>query len=291
MKQEDLETLLLDVESDRVERTASLTDTDKFCAAVCAFANDMPQHRLPGYLFVGAKDDGSSSGGVIDDRLLLNLAAIQSDGNIQPLPVMNVQKWALRGGETAVVEVFPSDLPPVRYRGRVCIRVGPRRAIATEAEERILSERRTSLAHTWDARPCPEASIDDLALDLFALTYRPQAVSREVIDENRRDMLEQLAALRFYDHNHSCPTNAAVLLFAKDPIYYLPGSYVQYLQYDGLTQAEELRRIAVMSVTCSWSCVDSTSSARRSQAADRSHPSVSRRGWSTTTHPEPCTSS
>ena len=28
----------------------------------------------------------------------------------------------------------PSDLPPVRYRGRVFIRIGPRRDIATEAD-------------------------------------------------------------------------------------------------------------------------------------------------------------
>lgn len=33
--------LLADLESARVERTISTTDTDKFCQAICAFANDM----------------------------------------------------------------------------------------------------------------------------------------------------------------------------------------------------------------------------------------------------------
>jgi ATP-dependent DNA helicase RecG len=112
------------------------------------FCNDMPNSGSAGYLFVGATTDGKASGVVIEDNLLQRLAAIRSEGQIQPLPVMNVQKWALGGGEMAVVEVFPAELPPVRYKGRTCIRVGPRRAHASPAEERILSERRIDRART-----------------------------------------------------------------------------------------------------------------------------------------------
>jgi len=242
MDRAELERLLRDTESDRVERTTSLTDTAKFSEAVCAFANDMPSHRKPGYLFLGANPDGSASGVPITDQLLQNLAAIRSDGHIQPLPAINVQKWPLGGGEMAVVEVFPSDLPPVRYKGRVHIRVGPRRALANEAEDRQLSERRTLLARTWDARPCPAASLDDLALDLFVLSYRPNAVSREVLDANDRDLREQLSALRFYDLKTEHPTNAAVLLFAKDPLYFCPGAYIQYVAYASDSQAGEVTR-------------------------------------------------
>ena len=36
----ELHTLLADLESDRVERTISTSNTDKFAQAVCAFAND-----------------------------------------------------------------------------------------------------------------------------------------------------------------------------------------------------------------------------------------------------------
>jgi ATP-dependent DNA helicase RecG len=138
MNRAELKRLLADIESDRVERTISVADTEKFSEAICAFANDTPNSGKPGYLFVGAAPDGTASGAVISDQLLQNLSAIRSDGHIQPLPSMNVQKWPLGGREMAVVEVFPSDLPPVRYRGRTWIRVGPRRGIATEAEERTL---------------------------------------------------------------------------------------------------------------------------------------------------------
>lgn len=242
MEREELEAMLTDIESDRVEHTRSLEKLDKFGEAICAFANDLPNHRKPGYLFVGANPDGTASNAEIDDRLLQTLAGFRSDGNIQPLPVMTVQKWSLGGGDMAVLEVFPSDLPPVRYKGRVWVRIGPRRGLASEADERVLVERRAVLARTWDARPCREASLTDLSLELFTLAYRPNAVAREVIDENHRSIEEQLGALRFFDPRAACPTHAGVLLFAKDPLFFLPGAYVQYVHYQGLTQAADVVR-------------------------------------------------
>ena len=70
MDREELERLLQETESDRAEHTVTLTDTDKFAQAICAFANDMPNHGKPGYLFVGANPDGSSSAAAITDQLL-----------------------------------------------------------------------------------------------------------------------------------------------------------------------------------------------------------------------------
>lgn len=74
---------LLSGESDRVERTRSTTDTDKFAQAVCAFANDFPCHRQPGYLLIGVGDDGKTCGLTVTDQLLVNLGGLRSDGNIQ----------------------------------------------------------------------------------------------------------------------------------------------------------------------------------------------------------------
>ena len=61
MTKEEIRALLNDTESDRIERTISTTNTDKFGQAICAFANDLPDYRLPGYLFWGVKDDGEDS--------------------------------------------------------------------------------------------------------------------------------------------------------------------------------------------------------------------------------------
>lgn len=45
MSIEEIQALLNDIESDRVERTFSTTNTDKFGQAICAFANDLPDHK------------------------------------------------------------------------------------------------------------------------------------------------------------------------------------------------------------------------------------------------------
>ena len=59
MDDAELQQLLRDLESDRVERKASISEKDKICQAICAFANDLPDHRKPGVVFVGVNDDGS----------------------------------------------------------------------------------------------------------------------------------------------------------------------------------------------------------------------------------------
>jgi len=237
---EEVEKLIADFESDRIERTISTSDTDKFSEAVCAFANDLPNHRNPDYLLIGVSNQGEVAGIEVSDRLLTSLGGLRSDGNIQPLPTISVAKYTVPAGDLAIVEVQPSHLPPVRYKGRVWIRVGPRRAAASEQEERILSERRTARILTPDATPLPEARISDLSLALFA-AYREAAVDREIIENNHRTIEEQLASLRFFDLDRGCPTLAGVLMFGKNPRYFLPGAYVQYLKLPGtsLTDAPD----------------------------------------------------
>jgi ATP-dependent DNA helicase RecG len=226
---EELKVLLADLESDRVERTTSTSATDKFAQAVCAFANDMPNHRQPGYLLIGANNDGTPVDLKVSDQLLQNLGGLRSDGNIQPLPALSVGRISLPEGEIAIVEVQPSDLPPVRYAGQVWIRVGPRKAIASEQDERILSERRVSSARSFDARPCLDASVADLALGMFD-AYRREVVAHEIIAANRRSTEEQLGSLRFLDPKSGCPTMAGIVLFGKNPRYFLPGAYLQFLK-------------------------------------------------------------
>lgn len=228
----ELIALCSDLEADNIERTVSVNNTDKFCQAVCAFANDLPNHRKPGYLLIGVRDDGLRCGLTVTDQLLQNLGAIRSDGNVLPQPYLNVAKFTLSDGDVAVVEVHPSDLPPVRYKGSVWIRVGPRKATANEQEERVLTERRVSLARSFDARPCVEATLDEIALGQFD-AYRREVIDPEILAANHRSIEEQLASLRLFVPERGCPTNAGLLLFGKNPRFYLPGAYIQYLKLPG----------------------------------------------------------
>lgn len=229
----ELQDLLRTTETYRVERTTSTNDMDKFQEAICAFANDLPNSRKKGYLILGAYDNGTLSGLKVDDALLKKIAAIRSDGNVLPLPVMSVERFEFPEGDLLVAEVSPSLLPPVRYRGRTFVRIGPRRDIATEAEERILMERRTSYMATFDAMPCLGATINDIDTHYIKQEYLPQVIDAEVLSGDQRDIKEQLAAIHLYDLTHDCPTNAAIILFGKNPRYFFPGFYIQYVRFAG----------------------------------------------------------
>ena len=117
----ELAAMMADLESDLVERKESLRGDApvKIRQAVCAFANDLPDHGRPGVVFVGAHDAGWPTGIDVTDDLLLQLADIKSDGNIVPPPTMTVEARVLAGARVAVLTAWPSDSPPVRYKGRI----------------------------------------------------------------------------------------------------------------------------------------------------------------------------
>jgi ATP-dependent DNA helicase RecG len=235
MTNDELRLLISGGEADRIEFTRAAQDNEKFREAICAFSNDMAGRGKPGYLIIGIDERDPTYRLNVTTEMLERLAGLRADGSIMPLPVMNVSRMSHPdgNGEVIVIEVQPHDLPPVRYKGRTYVRVGPRRDVASEAEERVLIERRTAHFRTFDSTPCPEGDLDRLDIETFRQTYRPQAIAAEVIAENHRNITEQLAALRFYHLKRGCPTNAGMLVFAFDPLDLFPGAKLQYVQFDG----------------------------------------------------------
>jgi ATP-dependent DNA helicase RecG len=233
MTKEQVIGLMADLESDRIERTISFNEK-KLGPAVCAFSNDYPNSKQPGYLLLGVKDDGTVAGISIGDENLQKIGNVKSNGNVLPQPSLVVSPvFTIDGGDVVAVEVKPSHYPPVRYDGRCWIRVGPRKAIATAGEERILTERRASYAKTYDLAPALGSSIKDISIELFTINYLPNAISRDTLAENGRTITAQLSSLRFYDTAEECPTNGGILLFGLNPQFYLPGAYIQYIKFSG----------------------------------------------------------
>ena len=234
--QDQLEAMLADLESDLVERKASLQGDAprKIREAVCAFANDLPDHRRPGVVFVGADDAGGPAGLEITDGLLLQLADVKTDGNIVPPPTLTVGRHVLRGAPVAVVTVTPSDTPPVRHRGRIWIRAGPRRAVASAQDERILNEKRRHRDPHFDALPVRNAALGDLKLGRFEDEYLPAVIDPETLAANDRTLEERLAAAKMIvSVDDPVPTVAGILVLGKRPQHYLPGAYVQFLRIAG----------------------------------------------------------
>ena len=236
---EELNNLLPELEQDRVEKTISRNDAEKFGEAICSFANDLANHKQPGYLIVGVHDDGSRARMTIDEQQLQTLLSFRTDGRIVPPPAMTVAKFVYPDGEVAVVEVQPHFLPPVRFKGKLCVRAGIRKGVANEAEERILTEKRSAFARSFDVLPCKGSTLDDISIELFKLRYLPSAIDKDTLVENGRDLKFQLASLKFFDIKEDCPTYAGILMFGTNPRFFIPGASVQYVRFMGTDESSD----------------------------------------------------
>ncbi len=139
-----------------------------------------------------------------------------------------------QGGEVAVVTVLPCDTPPVRYQGRVHVRWGPRRGLATVQDERILNERRRHRDRPFDIQPMRDSALDELDRLRFEQEYLPSLVARDVLDANERSFEQKLAATKMVlAENEPVPTVLGLLVVGKSPSDWLPGAYTQFLRLAG----------------------------------------------------------
>ncbi len=235
LSDDELDALVASGESDRLEWKESLAGDapTKLREAICAFANDLPGHGF-GVAIVGLRDDGQPSGVQISDRDLQQLAGMREDGQIVPPPTITVEKRRVGSGEVALITVLASDSPPVRYRGNIWIRSGPRRSRATAQDERLLNERRRHGDRPYDLSPIRSMTLRDLDVRLFEEEYLPSAFSREVLDANERSLVQRLAATKMIlSEDEPTPTVLGALVLSPTTRDFLPGAYVQFLRVQG----------------------------------------------------------
>ena len=233
---DELLKLIDETESDLAERKETWKGDapEKGRQAICAFANDLPDHRKPGVLFVGVRDNGTPSNLLITDELLQTLGSIKTDGKILPPQTITVEKRLLKGAEIAVVTVQPADAPPVLYDGRIWIRLGPRRGIATVQDERILNERRKYRDLPFDLQPVPSSTLDALSRVMFEGEYLTNAFASDILAANERTYEQRLSACRMIAQvDNPIPTVLGLLVLGKSPRDWLPGAYVQFLRIRG----------------------------------------------------------
>ena len=206
--------------------------------AVCAFANDLGNTGTPGFVFVGVRDNGTCAGLVVDDALLQKLAQIRTGGDLQPLPSITVEPVDVDGCSCAVIVVAPTDDPPIRYKGRVWVRVGTTTLVASPQDERILISRRSSRDLPADHRLLYGSNIADLDLAYFENVYLTAAYAPDVLEANERTIQERLVALRFV--SGTLVTLGGIVVLGKDPLSFVPGAYVQFTAYRGTSVTADL---------------------------------------------------
>lgn len=74
--------------------------------------------------------------------------------------------------------------------------------------------------------PCLGTSIDDLDVALIRKEFLPKAVAEDVLNEDKRDITDQLVSLGLYDLRYNCPTNGSIVLFGQNPERHVYGAYI-----------------------------------------------------------------
>ncbi len=228
----EIEELFRANESDLVERKRSTNLKEEILEAICAFANDLPDYQRAGVIFIGVNDNGTCANQTLSDKTRREVANWRNEGKIQPIPSMVVGTRTIDNCPVIVIQVMPSDIPPVRFEGRIKIGVGPTRTNASLADEIRLNEKRSARARPFDSRGIVGLSINDLDIARFETEYLPNAVAADILAANGRTTEQRLSALRLTDQKGH-PTPAAILVLGKTPQDVFPGAYVQALRIQG----------------------------------------------------------
>ena len=227
----DLAPLIRAGESDQCEFKRNANDLEAIRRNICAFANDLPDTGNPGLIVVGLEDGGECSGLKIDERLLSRLSDAVTDGSIQSVPAASIRPVLVDGCQVAVVQIEPSTHPPVRYSGRIWVRIGPTLRQASQDMEQTLIEKRQYGDVTFDQSVATRATLDEIDLNYIRAIYLPQAVAPDVLAANQRTFMEQLRSLHLIEGD--TPTLGAIIAMGIDPLRWIPGAYMQFLRIAG----------------------------------------------------------
>ena len=75
--------------------------------------------------------------------------------------------------------------------------------------------------------------MDDIDTDVIVNEYMTRAIDSEVLASDHRPLVEQLASLHLWNLQWNCPTYAAIIMFGKNPKFFMPGAYIQFVHFKG----------------------------------------------------------
>lgn len=188
---------------------------DDYLEWICGFAN-----AQGGKLYIGCNDEGEVIGLSNTRKLLEDIP-----NKIRNAMSIVVDVNLLTKGEKEYIEIVVPPYPvAIACKGIYYYRSGSTMQTLSgpELESFILRKRGAS----WDNMPLPGFTIDDID-DVLVEKFKKQAAKKgridpSVLDESKADLMEKLRLT-----NTGYYTNAAMLLFSKDPDKWQLGAYTK----------------------------------------------------------------
>lgn len=205
---------------------------DEYLKWICGFAN-----AQGGRIYIGRNDDGKVVG-VADSKKLLEEIPNKITQSLGIVADVNL----LMENELEYIEiVVPAYTTGITYKGVYHYRSGSTKQVLTgPALESFLNGKH---GVTWDSMPLPAFTIgdvDDTLIERFKkLASEKGRISSELLSESKEVLLEKL-----HLKSGEYLTNAAMMLFAKDPEKWQLGAFVKigYFESDSeLLYQDEIR--------------------------------------------------
>jgi ATP-dependent DNA helicase RecG len=204
----DLLKLISSGENEGLEFKESIRLKDEICQAVSAFSN-----ANGGSILIGISNNGKAIGVDIGNNTLEELANYIKR-NTDPAIFPSVKILDAEGKRIIVIEVKESPEKPVFFKNHAYKRVGKTNQRISSSEMRKLAKESVVRVY-WDEQVCEEANLEDIDEEKVRWFLRRARYERRLeLDPETpfREALEKLELLK-----EGKLTNAAILLFAKNP--------------------------------------------------------------------------
>lgn len=211
------------VEDSFFDRKSAKIDLRNLANTICSFAN-----ANGGVIVVGIEDDGTISGfkNIHSDKYN-QFQKLLSSSYFKIVPVCMIEKIDVLDDFILLFHVYASTNKVIyNAKGEVYLRQGDSSNKITDKEQiKILEyERNESVFEDELVRRAILEDLDEEVLDLYRKKIHTNLETRELL-KARKFLVKE--------HDKEYLTNAAVLLFAKDPSLFLPSARVRVIKIDG----------------------------------------------------------
>ncbi|NOR78878.1 MAG: hypothetical protein GQ523_10825 [Methanophagales archaeon] len=222
----DIEELIERGETQDLEFKESLRLKDEIGETVSAFSNS------DGGVVLAGVSDGGGVTGVDSGKNTLEELANYIKRNTDPQVFPSVKTVEVGEKKLIAVEVTESAEKPVFFKNHAYKRVGKTNQMISSSELRKLAKESGERVY-WDEKVCEDASLDDISEEKIRQFLRKAKYERRL--EIDPDILVKEALERLSLIKGDKLTNAAILLFGKEPQKFFLQTKLRCARYKGTT--------------------------------------------------------
>ena len=210
------------IESETLELKTSLSEKEEILESISAFSN-----KKGGRILVGIDPSGKVIGVSVGKNTIENLAGnIKQHTDPKVFPNITIQRIEAKD----VIEISIPEYPikPVFIKDKVFIRVGKSNQKASAEKIRLfINDQRI---RNWDSE-VSTAKLTDLSVNKIKSFVKRYEEERDVVLDGSKSIESVLNKLKLLKGKK--PTNASLLLFAKEPQFHFLNSKIRCARFKG----------------------------------------------------------